>query len=303
MRFFRIAVAVALLVLTFGARSFAQNISGASLIDIDPDTGDVTAICTTVVDGEAAPYYQAEVSCEVDANGSLIGVYTNHTGGPNTSHATASTAFTGVPGTTYTVTGTHSADLIYQYIDGEYIDYYNIQLAEGVGETYEGSNDWFLPGPPEDSDGGNIMIGDTTVSASYQNCFAQLKYRSVNIAGFAPGNHSFWWIRDSGGKQFIIDGGPQNAGCTINCGYLIDWITQGTVGHYPEDNIQAGTWFDSGTSSSVCPQVDNLEAAARNWPQTGATYFPTGPNSNTFAHDMANAGGFTPTQPPSAVGW
>jgi hypothetical protein len=248
MRFFRIAVAVALLVLTFGARSFAQNISGASLIDIDPDTGDVTAICTTVVDGEAAPYYQAEVSCEVDANGSLIGVYTNHTGGPNTSHATASTAFTGVPGTTYTVTGTHSADLIYQYIDGEYIDYYNIQLAEGVGETYEGSNDWFLPGPPEDSDGGNIMIGDTTVSASYQNCFAQLKYRSVNIAGFAPGNHSFWWIRDSGGKQFIIDGGPQKTISKLELGSIAAprhrfahkstiWKLQRETGHKQEQPI------------------------------------------------------------------
>jgi hypothetical protein len=96
---------------------------------------------------------------------------------------------------------------------------------------------------------------------------------------------------------------PQNAGCYINCGYLVDWVTPGTVGHYPEDQIGAGTWFDSGTSPAVCTQVDALETAARNWPQGKTTYFVPGPNSNTFAHAMATSGNFAATQPPSATGW
>jgi hypothetical protein len=171
------------------------------------------------------------------------------------------------------------------------------------GVPYDYPVTFYGPGPEEETPAHVILIANTMASGHW-TCFAQLKYRAVTPAlGISIGNHSFWWIQNSSGKQYIIDGGPQNAGCYINCGYLVDWVTPGTVGHYPEDQIGAGTWFDSGTSTAVCTQVDALETAARNWPQTQTIYFVPGPNSNTFAHAMATSGNFAATQPPSATGW
>ncbi len=135
-------------------------------------------------------------------------------------------------------------------------------------------------------------------------CFAQLKYRTVNI-GWAT--HAFWWIQDVWGQRFVIDGGPSN-GDTPPWGDLIDWITLGDVSRrYPADNADlAGTWFNSGCSCSICGQVSALEAAAEDWPPvpSGIPYNPlVGPNSNTFARYVGEEGLFNPSRPPGAVGW
>ena len=131
------------------------------------------------------------------------------------------------------------------------------------------------------------------------NCFAQLKYRTAKTVA----THAFWWIQDSAGSQYIIDGGPQHPGCSGGCGFLEDWITPPPTGHYTEDNLSAGTWFNSGTSSSVCGQVNALENYARTWNQNGTNYSPLGPNSNSFAHYCGTAAGFSVSSPPRAVGW
>jgi len=276
----------------------------------------VTATCETDLDANAQNYYSAMVHCTVkDADGNLAASGTDSDVDGWNGYIQVVLTFTGVPGATYTATASHSAVAIMDdYIDDGtlgprfqnqwvYYDPYNFGLYEGTPAQYDGSYEWFGPGPEQRRLPSTIHTGNTTATKTWP-CFAQLKYRAVTPAlGISIGNHSFWWIQDSAGKQYIIDGGPQNAGCYINCGYLVDWVTPGTVGHYPEDQIGAGTWFDSGTSPAVCTQVDALETAARNWPQAQTTYFVPGPNSNTFAHAMATSGNFAATQPPSATGW
>lgn len=134
-------------------------------------------------------------------------------------------------------------------------------------------------------------------------CFAQLKYRPVNIAGKT---HAFWWVQDRNSDWWVIDGGPALPAPVF--GYLVDWITQGTVSRkYPADNAEtSGTWFDSGVSCQVCDQVDWLIDAARDWPPTpfGIWYHPiTGPNSNSFARYVGEQGGFHPSPPPGSQAW
>jgi RHS repeat-associated protein len=131
-----------------------------------------------------------------------------------------------------------------------------------------------------------------------QCCFAQLKYRHVNYA--FNRNHAFWWVQDRNGHQYIVDGGPSGA---AGSGYLNHWVTPGTVGHYPEDNPNATTAFDTGLSPDVCDAVDRLLAAANAWQDNTIVYFKDGPNSNTFAREVGAAGGFNPPQPPKTAGW
>ena len=57
-------------------------------------------------------------------------------------------------------------------------------------------------------------------------------------------------------------------------------------------------------SSENCSSVDAMIAAANGWPQNTIPYNPTsGPNSNSAAHDLGNAGSFNPSAPPGSIGW
>jgi hypothetical protein len=149
-------------------------------------------------------------------------------------------------------------------------------------------------------------VGVTVVAT----CFAQLKYRAVYISGFNSGkNHSFWYIQDSNGTQWIIDAGP--SGTCPSCGYLNDWITEGTVSsHYNQapslDSSAASTaWRVGPSSGNLCKQVDDLYDYAEEWGDNTTTYVMDGaPNSNTFSHDAGTDAGFTTmTAPPNAPGW
>jgi hypothetical protein len=132
-------------------------------------------------------------------------------------------------------------------------------------------------------------------------CDAQLKYRPVLYTGK---NHSFWFVQDENGTQYVIDAGPTGP---YGTGFLNDWIVQGTTGHYPEDNEGAGTWYDSGWSCQVCGQVGRMLGAAFEY------YFSVnnsikyhgilGPNSNSFARWNGEEGWFYPSSPPDAQAW
>jgi len=131
-------------------------------------------------------------------------------------------------------------------------------------------------------------------------CFAQLKYRYARDGQ----NHAFWWVQDSDGNRFVIDGGPTwNSGLSHPFGYLNHWTVPGDVGHYPNDNPKASTAYDSGMSAAVCDQVAKLLSAAAGWSDDTIPYDPLGPNSNTFARSVGSAAGFNPQQPPNTVGW
>ncbi len=135
-------------------------------------------------------------------------------------------------------------------------------------------------------------------------CFAQLKYRAVNdpMARKIHATHSFWYVQDSTGEQYTVSGGPWPSGCQEpNC-KLHEWATP-----YPNSSADAlsgaGTWWSIGPSSSVCPQVDALVDAADSFPNDTIVYHWYGPNSNTAAHYVGNAGGFHPPPPPVSIGW
>jgi hypothetical protein len=151
--------------------------------------------------------------------------------------------------------------------------------------------------------GGPLEYGPT--DAAFGQCLAQLMYRSVPLT---TQNHAFWWVQDSFGTHYIVDGGP-TVSCsllTLNCGYLDGWVSIGDAGTYPgypADNFSDSTWYSSQASVSVCSQVEKLLNYAYAWPQTSLNYNPFGPNSNTFAWDLSDAGNFPATAPPRTVGW
>jgi RHS repeat-associated protein len=135
-------------------------------------------------------------------------------------------------------------------------------------------------------------------------CFAQLKYRAVDnrLAGKIQATHAFWYVQDSSGQQYTVSGGPWPKDCKEpNC-KLDEWATP-----YPNSSTDAtsgaGTWWSIGPSSSICPQVEDLLNAAFGFPNDTITYHWYGPNSNTSAHYVGNAGGFHPPPPPVALGW
>ena len=141
-------------------------------------------------------------------------------------------------------------------------------------------------------------------------CFARLKYRPVILEAPLPfdlrqvvASHAFWFVQERNGQEHVIDGGPSGPNGTGN---LVDWDTLGTVSRrYPEDNASAWTWWDSGTSASVCDHVDTLIRVADSWPPYHLPPYsgPFGPNSNSFAHAVGVAATFNPSKPPFAVAW
>lgn len=143
------------------------------------------------------------------------------------------------------------------------------------------------------------------VQVTPPQCFAQLKYRPVVVGQ----NHAFWWVQASNGLHYILDGGPtQNGfGCAIGaCGNLDAWVSQGDAGippAYPEDNSGDNLAWQTGQSASFCSGVASMLDYTASWNNTQVTYYPLGPNSNTFAHLCGTAGGFSPTQPPNTPGW
>jgi hypothetical protein len=136
-------------------------------------------------------------------------------------------------------------------------------------------------------------------------CFAQLKYRAVEILGIEVGNHSFWWFGDKYGTRWVTDAGP-TGNCVPNCGYLDSWITPGDIGHYAQDDAKStAVAYYTPISPNVCQNSANLISFELGWQQDTIGYAAgAAPNSNTFAHDSANAAPFTiTTPPPNAPGW
>jgi RHS repeat-associated protein len=132
-------------------------------------------------------------------------------------------------------------------------------------------------------------------------CFAQLKTRPVDDwrAKLVGATHSFWYVQGSSGTQYIISGGPW----PINGHTDLDvWVNQNL--HSGVDNVSSTTSWNSGLSSNNCSGVDNLINTANNWPQNTIPYNPqNGPNSNSAAHNLGTAGGFSPPAPPGSIGW
>jgi uncharacterized protein RhaS with RHS repeats len=124
------------------------------------------------------------------------------------------------------------------------------------------------------------------------DCFAQLKYRPT-----APGSsmmHAYWYVQNRSGQQFTITGGP--AGISLN-------LWKPPVPPNPQPDNVSQVWWTVGPSPDLCDAVDNMLKAVGTWPQDTIPYNWQGPNSNTAARSIGQAGGFYPPSPPGALGW
>jgi hypothetical protein len=164
----------------------AQTITGSTTIDIDPDTGNVTVTCVTEPDDSTLAYYQAAVTCTVYGDGTFIGRKIGTV--VRSGDATAVFSFAGVPGTTYTATGTHSATISYLDEDfddtfnpTDFYDAYNFSSFESPVETYSDTYDWFGPGPPEGWTTSSVQIGNTTATAAAPQIPTSLKVLSATV--------------------------------------------------------------------------------------------------------------------------
>jgi hypothetical protein len=205
----RLAALACLVCLLLVPAGVAQTITGSTTIDIDPDTGYGIAICQTDLDADTATYYQASVTCRVYADGTYIGsrsaVDTRRISGI----AMAFFSFAGVPGTTYTAIGIHTANVLYTDDFGNdpatptyFYDAYDFSSFETPPvETYLDTFDWVGPGPPVDLPSSFISTGQTTATATDPQVPTSLKFISATV---------------------LPTGTTNNSGCTPTTDYGID---------------------------------------------------------------------------------
>jgi hypothetical protein len=169
--FFTLALFTAL-----GIAGRAQTVTGTTTIDLDPDTGTITATCETDLDGTASEFYGAQVECTVkDGNRNQIAQrgYDDTFG---EGYAQVVLTFQGVPGNVYFATGSHLAFTILSrdedegHPTGYYDDYYNLEQISELVETnydyYPGLFSFTGPGPETDTRQHTITIANTNASVA-----------------------------------------------------------------------------------------------------------------------------------------
>lgn len=204
-RLLRVIITLATLACTTIGR--AQQIIGTPTVDIDPDTGNVSIVCETDLDDDAAAFYSATVSCSVSVNGvflqNKIGKSTR--GNPGTAVAFINIASN--PGSTYTAIGTHGGTIVYFDENASnpqqmfYSDFYNFAAFGNYGdasnqEAYPDSFNWLGPGSPSDETTVSLTTGRTTDSATTDQIPTSLKLLSAtvlptgirNTSGCTPAN-------------------------------------------------------------------------------------------------------------------
>jgi YD repeat-containing protein len=139
---------------------------------------------------------------------------------------------------------------------------------------------------------------------SLPQCFCQLKFRYIQepkILRKVHATHSFWYTQDPSGTQWILSAGPSGPNGTgfLNAGHSNDV-------HTGDDTADNGIlWFFHGPSPADCGRAEALIGADLGWPNNTVNYHPIlGPNSNSFAHLLANVAGFSISPPPpGSYGW
>jgi hypothetical protein len=174
MKSFRLAIVIAVAISCLCRVSAAQNVYGSTTIDIDPNSGTVTATCETDFDGAMDGNYEAEVVCTVtDQNGTQI-ANGDAADVDDVGFAQVVLTFSATPGSTYTARGIHHAIAILveqQFLKTVYEDPYNFSSFESDGnEIYPNYNDWYGPGPEEQTKIAGIRLGETWATQTYQIC-------------------------------------------------------------------------------------------------------------------------------------
>jgi RHS repeat-associated protein len=135
-------------------------------------------------------------------------------------------------------------------------------------------------------------------------CLATIYYRPVpHTLGNA--NHSFWYLVDSSGQNWVISGGPTRNG-PRRWGYLNYWRNTGYYSkHWPLlDNVYtANPWVPDEGSVEVCYNVGVMQHLVDIYNNNVIRYNLTGPNSNSFAHWLGENSMLDGPEPPNAIGW
>jgi len=165
------AICAVVLGTIFCSPALAQDIAGSTTIQIDPNSGTVTATCETDLNSADDGYYAARVTCVVhDQNGNLLasGAYSDD--GDRNGYALVTLTFVGDTSMTYTAMGAHSAAVTVPFDaplgqpQGLYYDEYNFEPYVESPQTYNDGYDWYGPGPEEQTRLKSLHIGNTTVT-------------------------------------------------------------------------------------------------------------------------------------------
>jgi RHS repeat-associated protein len=176
-------------------------------------------------------------------------------------------------------------------------------IGEGGGGGGGGPSSYCGVGsnPVSEGEGDKCVPPPLPVVTPMPKCFCQMKYRPVDdkLVKLVHGTHSFWYVQDFSGIQWILSSGPSNPNGSgfLNAFHNNDVFTG-------VDNVYATTWFDSGLSTPNCYSAEMMIGMDLGWLNNTVTYHATtGPNSNSFAHLLANGGSFKVSAPPGSYGW
>jgi hypothetical protein len=137
---------------SFNRTGAAQNTVGSTTVDIDPISGFVVATCETDLDADTEAFYRAGIECKIrDSDGKEIATGQSFDKNGAQGFAQVILIVMGIPGTTYTVTGSHLVDSIFDSAKpsimgppGErlYYDPFDFSRLEDLHETYSNLFEW-----------------------------------------------------------------------------------------------------------------------------------------------------------------
>lgn len=140
-------------------------------------------------------------------------------------------------------------------------------------------------------------------------CWLELRYRPLHLGVVnAPPNHTYLYLRDESGRNWIVEGRPEFSTPRIlwdrPWGRLRAHATEGARGYLGTDD--AGADAREGERRELsCSVVDLVRAEARTFDRQNAlAYSVTERNSNVLTRWLlgrAGVKGFT--EPPNAVNW
>jgi hypothetical protein len=149
----RLTLAICIVSISMAQAGFSQGTAGSATLDINPVSGMVIATCETDLDVSVQAFYIARVECKVKDNTGkeiIAGQSIDENGAKG--YAQVVLTFAGIPGTTYTVTGSHSIDeALGRYTEsspGQSTPYdpFNFGDLEKIHLTYKNMFEWFGAG-------------------------------------------------------------------------------------------------------------------------------------------------------------
>ena len=177
--------------------------------------------------------------------------------------------------------------------------YYSPSLGRFISEdpsgTSGGLNLYEYAGdqPVTYEDATGLSPSDGT--GSCRTCSATLRSTPIELPawlGRLGEMHTYWDTKYGSDEQFV-SGYPDDT-------YYISSLNVG----FNYDTGEGGVAWPSGSSTENCPKLKKLKDAASKWPNFSIPYNAVlGPNSNSAARYLGEAGGFNPTRPTGAWGW